>query len=197
MKAGSRIPRSVDEYIARFPPEVRGKLEKLRDTIHDAASGISERISYQMPAFERQGILVWFAAFAKHIGFFPTAEGVAAFKKRLGAFAASKGTIQFPLDAEPPYALVKEIVKHRVRTNAEKAAKRSTGSRAKKPTATKKAATRSATPKSASRGTAANSASRSTAAKSASRAAAATKPSRTTSTTSAPRRTRKKAPTRR
>lgn len=148
MKAGSRIPRSVDEYIARFPPEVRTKLEKLRQTIHDAASGISEKVSYQMPAFERQGILVWFAAFQKHIGFFPTAEGVAAFKKKLGRFATSKGTVQFPLDAEPPYGLVKDIVKHRVRTNAEKAGARSTkkasaakASAVKKPT-TKKAASR-------------------------------------------------------
>ena len=143
MKPGSRIPRSVDEYIARFPPEVRSKLEKLRQTIHEAASDISEKISYQMPAFERQGILVWFAAFRKHIGFFPTADGVAAFKKKLGAFAASKGTVQFPLDAEPPYSLVKDIVKHRVRSNAEKATSRST----KKPRAGAKAGTAKKTAK--------------------------------------------------
>jgi uncharacterized protein YdhG (YjbR/CyaY superfamily) len=149
VKAATRLPVSVDEYIARFPPEVRSKLEKLRKTIHEAASDISERISYRMPAFERQGILVWFAAFAKHIGFFPTAEGVAAFKRELGSYAASKGTVQFPLDSEPPYALVKEIVKHRVRTNAAKATSRAAKAAnrravAKKPGTAKKPATRAA-----------------------------------------------------
>jgi uncharacterized protein YdhG (YjbR/CyaY superfamily) len=117
--------KSIDEYIQSFPAEVRTILENIRQIIRRAAPHAQETISYQMPAFKLNGILVYFAAFKKHIGFFPTASGVAAFKKDLEGYKSSKGTIQFPLEKPIPYALIEKIVDYRVRENlAKKAAAR-------------------------------------------------------------------------
>ena len=125
MKEAASLPASIDEYIAPFPPKVRKTLEKLRKTVHAAAPGATERISYRMPAFDRKGILVYFAAYEKHIGFYPTGEGIAAFQKEIAGYKSSKGAIQFPLDEEIPYELVTRIVAHRVARNEEAAALKS------------------------------------------------------------------------
>lgn len=112
------IPRqkfeTVDEYIRAFPPDIRALLEKMRETIRDAAPGAEETISYGMPAFRLRGILVYFAAFKNHIGFFPTASGVAAFEDELSSYIHAKGSIRFPIDKPIPYDLVRKIVKFRV-----------------------------------------------------------------------------------
>jgi len=116
----TEIPRNIDEYIAGCPENVRETLEEIRAIIRKAAPGAEEKISYHMPAFDLNGILVYFAAQTRHIGFYPTSSGVTAFKKELGSYKSSKGAIQFPLDQPLPLELIDRIVKFRVRENAER-----------------------------------------------------------------------------
>ena len=116
-----KTPQSIDEYISNFPEDVQGKLDKLRAVIHEAAPHAEEKISYQMPTYALEGNLVHFAAYKKHIGFYPTPSGIENFKSELSAYKTSKGTIQFPLDEPIPYELVKEIVTFRVKENLDKA----------------------------------------------------------------------------
>jgi uncharacterized protein YdhG (YjbR/CyaY superfamily) len=118
MKGGAE--KNIDEYIAGFPPKIRTVLRKMRSTIRAAAPGAEEVISYRIPAFWQNGILVYFAAFSDHISFFPTSSGVAKFQKELKGYKTSKGTIQFPLDAPIPYGLIAQITKFRVRENSGK-----------------------------------------------------------------------------
>ena len=113
--------KTIDEYIAAYPKDIRILLKTLRKAIRLSAPGAEETISYQMPAFRLKGILVYFAAFKNHIGFFPTASAVEAFKEELASFETSKGTVRFPLDKPLPIALVKRIVKYRVKQNNKKA----------------------------------------------------------------------------
>jgi uncharacterized protein YdhG (YjbR/CyaY superfamily) len=112
--------KSIDEYIATFPLDIQTLLQQLRAVIHEAAPEAEETISYQMPAFRQNGVLVYFAAFKNHIGFFPTAVGIEAFKDKLSSYKTSKGTVQFPLNQPLPLELVGEIVKLRVKQNQQK-----------------------------------------------------------------------------
>jgi uncharacterized protein YdhG (YjbR/CyaY superfamily) len=105
----------MDEYIADFPPKIRTLLKQIRKTIRETAPDAEETISYGMPAFRQGRILVYFAAFKNHIGFFPTASGVSAFKKELKRFECTKGTIRLPFDQPLPLPLIRRIVKFRVR----------------------------------------------------------------------------------
>jgi uncharacterized protein YdhG (YjbR/CyaY superfamily) len=120
MTSPKKISKSIDEYIATFPKDVQVILEELRLTIHDAAPGAEEVISYQMPAFKLNGMLVWFAAFKNHIGFFPKVSAIEAFKEDLSGYELSKGTVRFPLNKPIPFGLVKKIVKFRVKENLSK-----------------------------------------------------------------------------
>jgi uncharacterized protein YdhG (YjbR/CyaY superfamily) len=106
---------TIDEYIAQFPENVRKILEQFRQTIRKIAPEAEETISYQMPAFRQKRILVYFAAFENHIGFYPTPTGIEKFRKELSEYEVSKGTVRFPIDKPVPYALVEKIVKFRVR----------------------------------------------------------------------------------
>ena len=115
MISTNKKPKSVDDYIGCFPEEIREKLEKIRQTIKDAAPGAEEVISYRMPAFKLKKVLVYFAAFKDHIGFFPTARPIEVFKDKLTAYKTSKGTIRFPIDKPLPLTLIKKIVKFRVK----------------------------------------------------------------------------------
>jgi len=99
---GRKHFESIDEYIKTFPPDVQKTLEKMRRTIRKAVPEAEEAISYQIPAFKLNGDLVYFAAFKKHIGFFPTSSGISAFKKELWKYKTSRGTAQFPLDQPLP-----------------------------------------------------------------------------------------------
>ena len=112
---------SIDEYIGLFPSEVQGILTTLRKVIKESAPEATEKISYQMPTFAMHGNLVHFAAFKKHIGFYPAASGVAAFTDKLAEYKTSKGAIQFPIDKPLPYELIKEIVQFRVDENRKRA----------------------------------------------------------------------------
>ncbi len=107
--------KTIDEYIASFPQDVQIILQQVRQAVREAAPKAEETISYQMPAYRQNGILVYFAAFKHHIGFFPTSLGVEAFKDQLKTYKTSKGTIQFPLNQSMPLELIKEIVRFRVK----------------------------------------------------------------------------------
>ena len=111
---------SIDEYIRGFPKDVQDKLQKLRHVIRKAAPDAQERISYRIPAFYLNGNLVYFAAYAKHIGFYPTASGIASFTKELSAYKSSKGAVQFPMDKPLPLDLVKKITEFRAQENRKK-----------------------------------------------------------------------------
>jgi uncharacterized protein YdhG (YjbR/CyaY superfamily) len=113
-------PLSVDEYISNFPEETRNILEQVRATIKKAAPQAEEVISYSMPAFKQNGILVFYAAHKNHIGFYPTSSGTAVFKEELAGYNTSKGAIQFPLGKPIPLDLITRIVEFRVKENAEK-----------------------------------------------------------------------------
>ena len=108
---------SIDTYIAQFPDDVQARLQKLRTTILNLAPGATEAMSYQIPTFKLNGNLVHFAAFKKHIGFYPGAAGIAAFQDELAGYKSAKGSVQFPLDQALPVDLVKKIVKFRVAQN--------------------------------------------------------------------------------
>lgn len=112
---------TIDEYILQFAPEVQKILQTIREVIKDAAPEATEKISYQMPAFELHGNLVYFAVFKKHIGFYPTPSGIEAFKQELSVYKGAKGSVQFPLQKPVPYDLISRIVKYRVAENQERA----------------------------------------------------------------------------
>lgn len=116
--------KTIDQYIADFPPEVQGILQTIRATIREAAPGATEAISYQMPTFKLHGNLVHFAAYKNHIGFYPVPTGIEAFKDELSVYKQGKGSVQFPLDQPMPYDLIRRIVGFRVAENMAKAAKR-------------------------------------------------------------------------
>ena len=111
---------TVQAYIASQPKDVRPILEKLRHVIKSAAPEATESISYRMPAYHDHGRLVYFGAFKNHIGFYPTASGVAAFKKELSKYDGAKGSIKFPLDEPLPLGLILRIVLFRVKANSKK-----------------------------------------------------------------------------
>ena len=108
-------PGDIDEYISAFAPEVRAILESIRETIRQAAPDAQETISYGMPAYRLNGILVYFAAFRKHIGFYPPVKGDAPLLKAVAPYAGPKGSLRFPLDRPMPLDLIGRIVKLRVK----------------------------------------------------------------------------------
>jgi uncharacterized protein YdhG (YjbR/CyaY superfamily) len=115
---------TIDDYIAGFPAEVQELLEKLRATIQSAAPEAEETINYQIPTFKLHGNLVHFAAYKKHIGFYPTSSGIEKFKQELSGYEGAKGSVKFPLDKPIPYDLVSRIVEFRVQENLTRASAR-------------------------------------------------------------------------
>ncbi len=111
---------NIDEYIGQFPSEIQDILQKIRALIHETAPEASEKISYQMPTFYMNGNLVHFAAFKKHIGFYPTPSGTEQFRNELSAYKGAKGSVQFPLNQPIPYDLIRRIVEFRVAENSTK-----------------------------------------------------------------------------
>jgi uncharacterized protein YdhG (YjbR/CyaY superfamily) len=106
--------KNIDEYVARCPKEVQWLLMQMRRTIRRAAPQATERISYGIPTFFLNGNLVHFAAFKKHMGFYPTPSGIAAFQQELSPYKWSKGAVQFPMHKRLPLDLVSRMVKFRV-----------------------------------------------------------------------------------
>ena len=111
-------PASIDEYIAGFPPKVRVILKRIRATVRRAAPGAEERISYRMPSFSLNGVLIYFAAFQSHIGIYPPVP--VELRKEASPYAGDKGNLRFPLDKPIPYSLISRIVKARVKEHERK-----------------------------------------------------------------------------
>jgi uncharacterized protein YdhG (YjbR/CyaY superfamily) len=110
----------IDKYIAGFPPEIQERMEQVRETIRKAAPIAEEVISYKMPAYKLNGVLVYFAGYKNHIGFYPTSSGIRNFEEELTDYQWSKGAIQFPHDKKLPHKLIEKIVKFRVKEDSEK-----------------------------------------------------------------------------
>ena len=115
MKPAQITPKTVAEYVRATPKEARVKLRQMRACVRAAAPGATESIKWGMPAVSYRRILVMYAAFKRHIGFYPTASAVQAFSAELSGFKTAKGSIQFPLDRPLPLALIRRIAGFRVR----------------------------------------------------------------------------------
>jgi uncharacterized protein YdhG (YjbR/CyaY superfamily) len=118
------VPKTIDEYIAAFSPEVRAILQKIRSLIKATAPEAEEKISYQMPAFRLGGDLIYFAAFKKHIGMYPPIQGDEKLRKDLAPYQGEKGNLKFPLDEPIPYPLIGRVVEARLKEHLEKLAAR-------------------------------------------------------------------------
>ncbi len=121
MDANISKPKTVDEYIALASPNVKEHLEQLRMAILQTAPLAQEGISYEMPVYKLNGILVYFGGFTKHVSLFPGPGAIMEFKDELSDYKTSKGAIQFPLDKQIPVELVKKIVQFRMKENQKKA----------------------------------------------------------------------------
>ena len=114
-KKSASKSETVEQYVARVPRAARETFDKLRQAVRASVpAGASEIISYRIPAFQDERVLVWFAAFANHCSLFPTNAIIEQFRDELKDYSISKGTIQFPLHSPLPTALIKRIVKARV-----------------------------------------------------------------------------------
>jgi uncharacterized protein YdhG (YjbR/CyaY superfamily) len=125
-------PKTIDEYLRTVPEPARATLEKLRKVIKSAAPKATEVISYQMPGFRYQGMLVYFAAFKNHCSLFPGSAVMASHVEELKAYETSKGTIRFPIDKPLPAALVRKLVKARIADNEKRMNAKEIKAKAKK-----------------------------------------------------------------
>lgn len=116
-------PKNIDEYIKSFPKEVQKALNRIREEIKKSAPKAEEVISYGIPAMKLNGMLVWFAGYKNHIGFYPRGSGIERFKKELSKYKFAKGSVQFPLEKPLPSGLISKIVKFRIKENMEKSKK--------------------------------------------------------------------------
>ncbi len=120
--------KTMDEYIATFPKEVRSILKKLRQTIRETAPEAVETISYQMPTFKQNGeFLVSFAAWEKHIGLYPIPAGTKTFQKEMSPYRSARSTVRFPMEKPLPLPLIRKIVKYRLKENSERKQKKGYG----------------------------------------------------------------------
>jgi uncharacterized protein YdhG (YjbR/CyaY superfamily) len=108
-------PKTVSQYIASYPKDVQKKLREMRGAIKSYAPGAIEGLKWSMPAFSYDRILVTFAGFKNHIGFYPTPSAITAFKKDLAKYKTARGSVQFPHDKPLPLALIKKITKFRAK----------------------------------------------------------------------------------
>lgn len=112
---------NIDEYIISFPENIQKILKKFRNIIKDTVPEAQEAISYQIPTFKLNGKnLVHFAAYEKHVGFYPTPSGIEKFKVELAQYKPAKGSVKFPLNKSIPYDLIKRIVQFRVKEQQKK-----------------------------------------------------------------------------
>ncbi|MDR2562646.1 MAG: DUF1801 domain-containing protein [Prevotellaceae bacterium] len=118
--------RTVDEYIARFEPEIQIVLNELRNIVKSEAPEASEKISYGMPTFYLNGNLVHFAAFKHHYGFFPAPSAIDEFEEELAPYRSGKGSLHFPMNKPIPQDIIKKIVRFRVNENLNKTKSRKT-----------------------------------------------------------------------
>lgn len=109
------MKNEIDNYIEGFPPVVQKQLKEIRAIIKSAAPEAQELISYCMPAYKLNGVLIYFAGYKGHIGFYPTPSGIKQFLPKIQAYKHSKGAVQFPIDQPLPKKLIKEIVLFRIK----------------------------------------------------------------------------------
>jgi uncharacterized protein YdhG (YjbR/CyaY superfamily) len=124
MATARSAPANIDEYIARFAPEVQAVLQRVREVVGSAAPEAREVISYRIPAFKMNGVLVYFAAFQGHIGFYPPIRGDARLEKAAAPYAGEKGNLRFSLDKPMPYRLIARLTKFRAKQDVARAAAR-------------------------------------------------------------------------
>jgi uncharacterized protein YdhG (YjbR/CyaY superfamily) len=108
-------PNNADEYIAAYPADIQKRLQQIREVIKKAAPQAREVISYAMPAYKINGVLVYFAGWDKHIGFYPGSGAIAHFKDELAVFKGAKGSVQFPLHEPLPVGIINKIVAYRIK----------------------------------------------------------------------------------
>lgn len=120
MAIKKRLSQEVDRYIASFPDNAKSAMEQVRATILQTAPEAEELISYKMPAYKYHGVLVYFAGYKSHIGFYATPNGHSAFEKEFSKYKTGKGSVQFPLDAPMPLKLIEKVVKFRMKENIAK-----------------------------------------------------------------------------
>lgn len=113
-------PTNIDEYIKGFPKDIQRILKRVRIIIGKMAPQAGETIRYGIPTYTLNGNLVHFAAFKKHIGFYPSPSAILAFQKELSIYKGAKGSVQFPYNQPIPYDLIKKIVAFRVKENLNK-----------------------------------------------------------------------------
>ena len=117
MNANGAAPASIDAYIAAQASAVQPVLQRIRAIVREEAPDAAEAISYRMPAFKQGGVLVYFAAFKKHIGVYPPVGGDAALLDALAPYRGPKGNLSFPLDQDMPYDLIRRVARQRVQEN--------------------------------------------------------------------------------
>jgi len=137
-------PTTVEEYIRGFEPPTRRILRALRKAIRERAPDATEAIRYGMPTFRLKGNLVHFAAYARHIGFYPTSSAIDAFKHELARYKCGRGTVQFPIDDPLPLDLIRRMVEYRVAECRQSAATRK---KARRPRETPRAVKSAALPR--------------------------------------------------
>jgi uncharacterized protein YdhG (YjbR/CyaY superfamily) len=113
-------PRTIDEYIGNFSPNIQKTLQEIRNFIKAEVPEATEKISYGMPTFYLNGNLVHFAAFKDHYGFFPSPSGIDEFEKDIGQYRTGKGTLRFELDKPLPWKILKKVIQFRVNENLQK-----------------------------------------------------------------------------
>ena len=119
MKSSNNTFTSIEEYILKFPKDIQIILQQILATIKKAAPKSVEVISYGMPAFKMNKVLVYFAVGKNHVGFYPTPNPIKVFSKELEGYKTSKGAIQFPLNKKIPLSLISKITKFRVKEDLE------------------------------------------------------------------------------
>ncbi|TSA58138.1 MAG: DUF1801 domain-containing protein [Sediminibacterium sp.] len=124
MKTNKKTLNEIDTYISSFPLITQKRLSEIRLLIKQVAPAAEEIISYQMPAYKLHGMLVYFAGYKNHIGFYPTASGIKQFQLEIVAYKHSKGAVQFPINEPIPADLVARIVAFRIKENELKSLKK-------------------------------------------------------------------------
>lgn len=117
MTNSSQPPVTVEDYIAAAPAAVQPVLRRIRSTVRKAVPQATERLSYRMPTFFAEGVVLHYAAFRSHIGLYPPVQGDADLEAAVAPYAGAKGNLRFPLDQPMPYALIARIARHRAQQN--------------------------------------------------------------------------------
>lgn len=131
METTSKKFATVDEYVSGTPEPGKTKLKELRSLIRKIVPEASEVISYSMPAFRMYGVLVWYAAYKNHIGFYPSSSGIEAFRTELSAYKWAKGSVQFPMNEPLPVKLITRMVTFRKKEDLQKQESKAAGKKGK------------------------------------------------------------------